>query len=757
MADSYPERPSLAWSGVDSVDALVDRLVERYADRPDHDVIAERIREHGPDLWEAFSAVYGTDDDAVEWLVRAVDDAVDGYQNRPERLRDLDRARLDDADWYQGPDRVAYMCYVDRFAGDLDGVRERIPYLKELGVTYLHLMPLLEPRSGRNDGGYAVKDYRSVDDRFGTMDDLRKLTADLHDEGIVLALDFVMNHTAREHEWAQAAMAGDERYREFYLTYEDRTRPDEYERTLPEVFPDFAPGNFTHVEDLDRWVWTSFYDFQWDLDYANPAVFVQMLREMQFLANVGTDVLRLDAVPFLWKETGTNCRNLPEAHWILRAYRALMRLSAPGVQFKAEAIVAPDETVKYLGTGGYEGKECDLAYNAPFMAHLWHALASENTQLLHRALSELPETPDSAVWLNYARCHDDIGWGLDDEDVRAVGQDPVETRRFCADFYAGDHPDSYAEGYRFQVEEETGEARTSGTLAALSGLQKARVEGDEGDVEMALRRTMLLHNLMFAKSGMPLLYSGDEVGQLNDFSYLTDQLKADDNRWVHRPRMDWEAAALREQEGTVESRLFDGVRRFVDARRGLDPLHAAADERILRPGNDQVFVLERARNGERFLSASNFSAKPQAIPFARLPHEWTPAGHVDVLRGTTAQFPDGRILLPPYGFRWLQPDPDATPGSPVETSLAVDVETEWGEELYLTGGLDALGGWVPEDALGPLSAADYPTWRTDLDVPDGVYFEFEWLKKRDGRVVERSPRRYGTRAGADTVWSFERP
>lgn len=748
-----PDVSSFDPSGPDPAADLIEFLVDRYADHPDHDALVDRLRTHVPDLWTAFSAVYGEDVERAAWIVEAVDAAVEGYESRPDRLRELDREREDDPDWFQSPEHVGYMCYVDLFAGDLDGVREKIPYLKELGVTYLHLMPLLKPREGRNDGGYAVKDYRAVDPDLGTIADLRQLAADLHEEGIYLALDFVMNHTAREHEWAEAARAGEERYEDFYITFEDRTDPDRYEQTVPEVFPDFAPGNFNYVEEMDRWVWTSFYDFQWDLDYANPDVFVQMFREMMHLTNVGTDVLRLDAVPFLWKELGTNCRNLPEAHWLLRAYRALMRIAAPGAVFKAEAIVAPEETIKYLGTGGHEGKECDIAYNAPLMAHLWHALASENTQLLEQALDELPPTPEQASWLNYVRCHDDIGWGLDDADVRAVGQNPTATRRWCADFYAGDTPGSYAEGYRFQVEEETGEARTSGTAAALTGLQNARIEGEPEDVDAALQRMLLMHNVVFAMQGMPLLYSGDEIGQLNDFSYLNDPLKADDNRWVHRPPMDWDSAQRREAEGTVEQRLFDGLSRLSETRKGLDVLHHRAEERVLDTGTDQVFAVERVHDDEHFLCLSNFSSEPQAVDLGNLSEVWNLGGHAELLRDETAFFPDGRVLLPPYGFRWLQPDPEAERGDPIATPLGIDVETEWGEEVYLSGSLEALGGWRAEDAV-PMDATDYPTWTAEIDVPEGTYFEFEWLKKRDGEVLEWSPHRYGTKAGSDTVWQF---
>ncbi|MEF8826728.1 MAG: alpha-amylase family glycosyl hydrolase [Halapricum sp.] len=748
--DGRYDVPVEGWPPEDPVRTLREFLAERYADHPESEVLLDRLDEQLPALWTAFTEVYGDDRESVMWLLEAVEAAVEAFESRPERLRSLDRSRKGVDDWFQGPGEVGYMCYVDLFAGDLQGVREKIPYLKELGVTYLHLMPLLEPREGRNDGGYAVKDYRSVDPDLGAMDDLRELATDLQEEGIRLALDFVMNHTAREHEWAQAAINGDDRFQDFYLTYEDRELPDQYEQTVPEVFPDFAPGNFTYVDELEQWVWTSFYDFQWDLDYTNPDVFVQMFREMAFLANVGTDILRLDAVPFLWKELGTDCRNLDEAHWILRAYRALMRIAAPGVLFKAEAIVAPEETIKYLGTGGHEGEECDIAYNAPLMAHLWHALASENTQLLERALEELPPTPEEASWLNYVRCHDDIGWGLDDEDVRAVGQDPVSTRKFCSDFYAGDHPDSYAEGYRFQ-EEPTGVARTSGTAAALTGVQKARVSGDQAEVDWAIQRFLLMHAAVFAMQGMPLLYSGDEIGQLNDFSYLNNPSKEDDNRWIHRSLMDWEAAERRSLPGSVEQRIFDAISRLTEVRSGREALHHRAEESVLDIDNDQVFAVERVRGEDRLLAVSNFSDETQAIPFSDLPEPWGAGGYHEVLRDGPAFYPDGRLLLEPYGYRWLEPDPDSTPGETLTTHVEIDVEAEWGQELFLTGDHEALGNWDVGQAV-PLSGADYPTWKTDFDLQEGTYVEFEWLKKRDNEPVEWSGHRYFTKAGWDQAW-----
>jgi amylosucrase len=425
------------------------------------------------------------------------------------------------------------------------------------------------------------------------------------------------------------------------------------------------------------------------------------------------------------------------------------------VLFKAEAITAPEEIVRYLGTDEYEGKECDMAYNATLMSHLWHALASENVELLRTALTNLPQAPETATWLNYVRSHDDIGWGLDDADVRAVGQNPSDTRRFCARFYAGKDADSYAEGYHFQVDEENAEARTSGTTAALTGLQKALVEGDDPDVDRALQRTLLMHNVTFAARGMPLLYSGDEIGQFNDYSYLADEEKAQDNRWVHRPPMNWERAQLRHEDGRIEQRLFDEIKRFASTRKTLSALHGRGRERILQGDNNHVLLLERVHDEEHLLVASNFSGTPQAVSLSTLAPVWQGIAFTDVLHDRPAVFSSGRFVLPPYGYLWLQPDEEAAPGSPVTTPIEVEVHTEWGEQVYLCGNLEQLGAGDPRYACGPLSPDDYPVWRTDIEVPAGTYFEFRWIKKRDDRVVEWSPHAYAAKAGATDIWRLK--
>jgi len=573
---------------------------------------------------------------------------------RHPELRLLDHERELTDDWLQREQAVGYVTYVDRFAGTLAGVRERLPYLRELGISYLHLMPLLRSRPAPNDGGYAVTDYGAVEPALGTMDDLAALAGDLRREGVALCVDVVLNHTAREHPWAQAAMAGDPDRLAFYRTFPDRTEPDRFEATLPEVFPDIAPGNFTWEPALGRWVWTTFNAYQWDLDYENPAVFGAMAQTMLGLAAAGIDVLRLDAVPFLWKRVGTNCQNLPEVHQLLQAFRSALRIAAPAVAFKAEAIVSPHDLVAYLGQGRHEGKECDLAYHNALMVLLWSALASRRVHLLTQTLRSMPPVPPGAGWLTYVRGHDDIGWAVTDEDAGAVGEDAHLHRRFLSDFYAGDFPGSFARGARFQPE-PNGEARISGTAAALTGLEAAREAGDVEEARLAVRRILLLYAVAFAHGGVPLIYMGDELGLGNDPTYTADPARREDNRWMHRPPMDWRAAERRHDPACVEGRLWAGLRRLVDARRACRAVHVQGRLDPFWTGNPHVFGLVRGHAGDRLLLLANFTEQPQAVSLGVATDRGFPVRPADA-------GPDGRPLrtygdvlaLEPYQFAWLR-------------------------------------------------------------------------------------------------------
>src|SRR4051812_2276979 len=552
------------------------------------DVFATRFERFFTELRDPLVALYGGDPRfQAQWLA-LLEGIARTAAGRAGGLRALDHEREITPDWLQREQAVGYVTYVDRFAGTLTGVRERLPYLRELGISYLHLMPLLHARPQPNDGGYAVVDYGAIEPALGTMDDLRALADDLRAAGMALCIDVVLNHTAREHPWAQAALDGDARALAFYRTFGDRAEPDAYELTLPDVFPATAPGSFTWEPALERWVWTTFNAYQWDLDYSNPEVFRAMAEAMLGLAAAGVDVLRLDAVPCLWKRKGTNSQNQPEVHQLLQAFRAAMRIAAPAVAFKAEAIVSPRDLVGYLGAGRHEGKECNLAYHNVLMVLLWSTLASGRVALMTHTLRAMPPVPPGAGWITYVRCHDDIGWAITEEDAGAVGLDGYLHRRFLADWYAGEFPGSVARGARFQADPRTGEARTSGMAASLAGLDAAREAGDAPATQLAIRRVLLLHAIAFAHGGLPLVYMGDELGLGNDPGWDGPAAQRGDNRWMHRPHMDWDAAARRHDSGAVEGRLWEGLRRLGAARRATRAVHAQGRTKPVWTGNDHV-------------------------------------------------------------------------------------------------------------------------------------------------------------------------
>jgi amylosucrase len=557
---------------------------------------------------------------------------------------------------------IGYVCYADRFAGSLRGMAQHLDYLAELGVTYLHLMPLLQPRDGDSDGGYAVADYGAVDPRLGSMADLEALAAELHGRGIALCIDLVLNHTAREHEWARKALAGDPACREMYLIYPDRTGPDAYEATLPEVFPDTAPGSFTVVPGLG-WVWTTFHDYQWDLNYANPAVFRQMLATMLTLANRGVDVLRLDAAPFLWKRAGTDSQNQPEAHLLLQAFRGLTRLAAPGLVLKAEAIVGPEMLVQYLGAHDRYQPECDLAYDNQLMVMLWSTLATRDVRLAGHALSRRRPAPAPTAWVSYLRCHDDIGWAVSDADAAAVGLGGFEHRRFLTEFFAGRFPGSFARGAVFQENLVTGDARISGMAASLCGIESAVAAGDQAELTLALRRLESLYAVVFSFGGIPLIYMGDELALPNDPGWADDPGQAPDNRWMHRPRMDWARAARRSDPASVEGRAFAALRGLARARQELLALRSGGTTEILPSGNQSVLAYRRAHpRSAPFVALTNFSDATQSadtgiIARAGLQRPRLTHASTVVDRGAPGTGPDqtglARIELEPWSFAWL--------------------------------------------------------------------------------------------------------
>jgi amylosucrase len=650
---------------------LLDSLGTAFERMPSHrqELFLARLRRWWPDLISGLAEAYGSPEDLACRLARQ---AADAFARRDDDLHALDLDRSLQPDWFQQPTAVGYAAYADRFAESIAGVGKRASYLSDLGVTYLHLMPLLRTRSAPNDGGYAVADYRQVIPELGTVEDLKALTATLRSKGISLCLDLVLNHVAYEHPWAAAARAGDQRYRAYFHCFDDRTLPDAFDATVPEVFPAFAPGNFTFDPALDGWVWTTFNSYQWDVAWSNPDVFCEYADIVFWLANLGVEVLRLDAIAFIWKRLGTSCQNQPEVHAITQALRSLTRVVCPATVFQAEAIVGPRDLVQYLGTGRHHGKVSDLAYHNTLMVQAWSMLASRDVRLATQALRGLPATPSTTAWITYVRCHDDIGWAIDDGDAEAVGLTGWGHRAFLSSFYSGAFPGSFARGLVFQENEATGDRRISGSLASLAGLEAAdeaasvgtdRDSGAATSRDAAVARIVLLHALILGWGGLPVIWMGDELALLSDPDWDRDPRYADDNRWAHRPRLPW-PLALDAASGAIDpdepaAAVYSGLRRLVAARATLDQLHAGTRSEPLAPSDPGVLLVHRDHPLGPLLCAYNVTHEWRPLPVGRLHEVGLDVTCVDRVSGRSPQVgDDGRLWLPPYGFHWLTPPPE---------------------------------------------------------------------------------------------------
>ncbi|WP_334107924.1 alpha-amylase family glycosyl hydrolase [Methylobacillus sp.] len=606
-----------------------------------------------------FQQLYGERHDFRQQLQRLVEVMARHYVLRPEEFRQSDLEREKNHGWFLSQKMAGYTLYCREYAGNLQGMHGKLEYLQDMGINLVHIMPLLDGPKGRNDGGYAVRDFRKIDEKYGTLADLDALSADMRRRDMLLVLDVVVNHTSDEHEWAQQAKQGNKEYQDYYYTYPDRQIPDLFEQTMPEVFPETAPGNFTWNEEMGRWVMTVFNTFQWDLNYRNPAVFTEMIDIILFWANHGADVVRLDAVAFLWKKIGSSCQNEREAHLILQLMKDCCQVTAPGTLFIAEAIVAPLEIIKYFGEDAVNAKECDIAYNATFMALLWDAIATKKTVLLNHGLRSLPTKLNGATWLNYIRCHDDIGLGFDDNDIHAAGYDPKSHRRFLVDYYTGKFPGSPATGVAFGVNPKTGDARISGSLASLAGLESALFHQDAQAIDTSVNTIILLHGMIASFGGIPLLYYGDAIGTLNDNTYLSDELKHQDTRWVHRPTLDWSKAERRHQPGMVEYRIFHAIKRILATRSQISAFADLNNREILETSNPHLFSFLRFTpepTSSRVLAIANFDTAPQALNLNELEPINLAGSHAlkDLYSGQPVPTSAGHIDIPPLSFYWLQ-------------------------------------------------------------------------------------------------------
>lgn len=605
-----------------------------------------------------FRLLYGDRSDFKEQMVSLVETLALRYIERSPHLRKSDLARERNYNWFMSQKWVGMALYCDRFAGDLKGLRTKLPYLQDLGINMLHIMPILDCPPDRSDGGYAVRDFRRVDPRIGTSQDVELLAANLEKRDMLLVLDVVVNHTSDEHEWAKKARKGKKKYQDYYYVFDDREMPDIYEETMPEIFPATSPGNFTWDAEMGKWVMTVFNNYQWDLNYHNPGVLIEMIDIILFWANKGADILRLDAVAFLWKKIGSACQNEREAHLLLQLMKDCCQVTAPGVLFIAEAIVSPGEIAKYFGEDAINAKECEIAYNATFMALLWDAVATKNASLLNKGIKNLPVKLERATWLNYVRCHDDIGLGFDDNDARLSGYDPAQHRRFLIDYFTGQFPGSPSRGLPFGDNPKTGDARISGSLASLAGLEAALENQDEQAVDAAIKTILLLHSMILSFGGIPLLYYGDAIGMLNSLEYLAYPAERDDNRWMHRSRFDWNKAEKRHQVGTVEHRIFSALKKMIALRKETTAFADFDNRQLLEVDNPNILVFSRTdpqNSRNKVLVTANFNVAPQTFGIGAIKTLgfFQQQGMKDLCSGASVFPKNDQIVIPALSFYWL--------------------------------------------------------------------------------------------------------
>ena len=585
-----------------------------------------RLEKYYDELKWLYMELYN-DEEAFEYFLNMLRKS---FKERKASLRNVDARRSAHPDMHHSNKMMGMMLYTENFAGNLPGVRDRLDYLRECGVKYLHLMPLLDTPedSARSDGGYAVSDFRKVRSDLGTMEDLEKLAGDCHKRGIRICLDFVMNHTSDEHEWAKAARAGDPEAQSRYFFYDNWDIPRQYEETMPQVFPETAPGNFTYFDDFGKIVMTTFYPFQWDLNYANPTVFNDMTENLLYLANRGVDIVRLDAVPYIWKELGTNCRNLPQVHTLVRMMNISCRIVCPSVLLLGEVVMEPSKVLPYFGTE--EKPECDMLYNVTTMASIWHTMATRDVRLLRHQLQQIENLPPNCIFQNYLRCHDDIGWGLDYGFLSQFGMDEASHKKYLNDWFTGKYYGSPARGELYNDSEWLRDARLCGTTASLCGVEAALYENNEELLQKSIDAVVMLHACMLTLRGIPVFYSGDELGMLNDYGYHDDPGRWADSRNIHRGKMDWEKAEERKDLSTPTGRIFHELRELVMIRRFNEVFHSDAHVYPIDTGDNRVLGIARDYNGKRMLGIFNFSPDEVWV------NSWA-----------------GGIQMKPYGFRWI--------------------------------------------------------------------------------------------------------
>ncbi|MDE7416795.1 MAG: amylosucrase [Lachnospiraceae bacterium] len=609
--------------------------------KKEESVFQERLGRHHDELRWLYMELYDND----SMFAELCDRMRDFYLKRNKELKTSDQKRVTDQNWYKQNDMLGMMFYIDNFAGNMKGVESKLDYIEACNVNYIHLMPFLDTPEGRSDGGYAVSDFRKVQEKLGSMEDLDSLTTACHKKGINVCMDFVMNHTSEDHEWAKKARQGDGEYMSRYFFFNNAKEPDMYERTVPQVFPTTAPGNFTWLPDIGHYVMTTFYPYQWDLNYKNPRVFNEMMYNFLYLANRGIDIIRIDAVPYIWKELNTPCRNLLQVHTIVRMMRMISEIVCPGVLLLGEVVMEPEKVTPYFGT--VEKPECHMLYNVTTMATTWHTVATRDVKLLKKQLDIVNALPKDYVFLNYLRCHDDIGWGLDYATLKMDGMEERAHKKYLNDYFQGYDGDSHSRGELYNADPVTGDARFCGTTASMCGVEKAGFEQDDAAMERAVKLDLMLHAYMFMQSGIPVLYSGDEIGQVNDYTYKDDPNKAADSRYLHRGAMNWKLAENVKDTETVEGKIFQGLKQLEQIRKTEKVFVSNADTWTIETWDPSVLCIGRYYDGDKLIGLFNFSEYDKTAWI-----DEADGDYMELISGSEMK-PVG-VKIPAYGFYYIK-------------------------------------------------------------------------------------------------------
>lgn len=600
----------------------------------------KRLKKHHDELKWLYMELYGNDDMFFELCSRMQQ----FYEERSNALKTRDGEKETDPEWFRKKEMLGMMLYIDNFAGTIRGVEKKLDYIQDCNVNCIHLMPFLDVTKGKSDGGYAVKDFRKVREDLGTMEDLETLTKKCHEKGMNVCMDFVMNHTSEDHEWAVKARKGEGEYMSRYFFFDNPVIPERYEQTVPQVFPTTAPGNFTYLPELDHYVMTTFYPYQWDLNYGNPRVFNEMMYNFLYFANIGIDIIRIDAVPYIWKEMGTPCRNLKQVHTIVRMMRMIGEIVCPATILLGEVVMEPEKVAPYFGT--IEKPECHMLYNVTTMATIWHSLAAQDTSLLKKQLDTVCALPGEYTFLNYLRCHDDIGWGLDFDFLKGQGMEEIPHKRYLNDYYTGKFPGSVSRGELYNDDPVTQDARFCGTTASMCGIESAGFEQDEEKMEAAIRLDIMLHAYMLMQSGIPMLYSGDEIGQVNDYTYKEDPDKCADSRYIHRGAFRWDLAKKRKNKGTVEGQLFQSLGYLEKLRKQEKVFDADAKVYTYETWQQGIICVVREKAGTKMIGVFNFAKEPRTVSV--YPEE----SGKDMISGSAVEM--DQILVGGHDFRWVK-------------------------------------------------------------------------------------------------------